>query len=44
MDNLGTALLTSGIIFIVLFAMSAAVAVVIKIIHRMVGGKQPPSK
>ena len=44
MDNLGTALYTSGLIFIILFAMSAAVAVVIKIVHRVVGGKQQEKK
>jgi hypothetical protein len=44
LDNLATALYTSGLIFIILFAMSAAVAVVIRIIHRVVGGKQPSSR
>lgn len=38
------ALYTSGLIFIILFAMSAVVAVVIRIIHRVVGGKQPEKK
>jgi hypothetical protein len=40
LSELGTALYTSGIIFIVLFSMSAAVAVIIQIIHRVVGGKR----
>ena len=44
MDNLGTALYTSGLIFVILFAMSAAVALVIQLIHRFVGGNKPAEK